>query len=116
MVILLRPPDNGGLSRIGPVIIGPSVSLLFDQATTPVSIKWLLRVDDFVTDTLYTCELLSHAKLSSTIAPHIRYAASKGGIIDFSINTTISGGFLNLFITNNESHDITCSAVKFQIL
>ena len=115
MVILLRPPDNGGISKIGPFVIGTNVSLLLDRAILPAAIKWLLRIDDFVTDTLYTCELLSSARASSTGASHIRYAASKDGIIDFSISTTISGGFLNLIITNNESHVITCSATKFQI-
>ena len=115
MAILLRPPQGSGVSQVGPTIIGAGVDLLFDQILLPASVKWVLRVDDFVDDSTYSCELLSQAKSSSTTAKHTRYAA-QGDIINFTIDTGVSAGFLTLRIKNNEAHDITCTAMKIQVI
>ena len=115
MAILLRPPQGSGVSQVGPAVVGASVTLLFDQVLLPASVKWVLRVDDFVADSMYTCELIAQANSSATEAPHQRYASS-GDVIDFTIDTSINAGFLVLRITNNEAHDITCTAMKIQII
>ena len=113
MVILLRAPTSRG--QVGPQEIPPTESFI-DRVPVPVSVKWLIHIIDDTSNSLYSCMVMSHGKVGSSLAPHSKYASLRNVAESFvppTIDTRIQDGFLELVITNNnEDHPITCSASR----
>jgi hypothetical protein len=116
--ILTRPANSSGSGDFTNISadIGAGNTVSVDGYTTTglKAMKWLVTIEDTTDTKIVSFEVYAVNKFGVD-ASHTIYARIGDRNIQYNTDVVISGGFMNLSITNNEAHQLSVYASRVEV-